>query len=59
MYMPIYHVIKCPICKNKFVKVDYRGKLKRVTCPYCGAKIDLENNPQYEIEVFEDRYIKR
>jgi len=57
--MPIYQIIKCPICKNKFTKVDYKGRLKRVICPYCGAKIDLENNPRYELDVFEGSSLKR
>jgi len=57
--MPIYHIIKCPICKNKFTKVDYKGRLKRVVCPYCGVKIDIDSNPQYEVEVFESSSLKR
>jgi len=45
----IKHRIKCPRCKNIFVKAEYRGYLKTCTCPYCGYKIDLVKNPHLEL----------
>jgi len=46
----VKHRIKCPRCRNVFVKAEYRGYLKSCTCPYCGYKIDLTKNPHLELE---------
>ncbi len=33
-------IIRCHKCKYKW---DYKGKLKKVTCPNCGVKTDNKN----------------
>jgi len=51
--MARYYQLKCPLCRKTFLKVCYREKLKAVSCPYCGCRIDLEKYPQVVLRVFD------
>ena len=34
--------IKCPVCKYEW---EYKGNLRRATCPSCGIKVVVEECP--------------
>jgi len=55
--MPFYMRIKCPRCRNKFTKVYYSNRPKKVTCPWCGYVIDLTKYPQLILLEFETEHL--
>jgi len=57
--VPLYYLIKCPLCRNTFYRSVYRDPPKTVTCPYCGYRIDLSKHPQLILKAFEAPQLKR